>query len=212
MKAELFFEFCGFLSIDSGDWLLYKNAMEANADKKRTELLVLRAQSNDRVALDRLLKIHQTGLFRYLLKMLGGHADAEDTLQATLIQAVKKIRYLREPGSFRPWIYRIASRMAYQTLGSRKRDPTTVNPETIDAIVEPVVTEPPNAELLALIPHWLNEISALGKEVVVLHYIEGFTTEQVAEILGIPVGTAKSRISYALSCIRNCAKYERHQL
>lgn len=185
--------------------------MDTEVDSQRTELLVLRAQAGDRAALDRLLQKLQTPLFGYLLKLLGNHADAEDALQATLLQIARKIRWLRDPGSLRAWAFRIASRLAFRTLKFRKRNPKTVNAETMDAMIEVADTQPPNSELLAMIPQWLDRITARGREAVMLHYIEGFTTEQVAEILDIPVGTAKSRISYALSCIRTCAKYEGNQ-
>ena len=89
--------------------------------KKRLTLLVLRAQAGDREALDRLLEAHQGELFGYLAKMLRDHSDAEDAVQQTFMQAVKKLRWLREPEYFRPWVFRIASRIAFRMIKQRSQ-------------------------------------------------------------------------------------------
>ncbi len=173
---------------------------------KRITLLVLRAQAGDRGAVDQLLAVHQSELYGYLAKMLSDHSDAEDALQATMIQAVKKLRWLREPSYFRPWIYRIAGRIAFRMIKKRKRTKEVSNTTLIDTATESEVDDSELSDLIQQIPQWLEWLTPKGREVVILHYLKGFTNEEVAEILDIPVGTAKSRISYALSCIRSQIK------
>lgn len=168
----------------------------------RDVLLVLRAQAGDRQAVDRLLQIYQQPLFRYLLRMLRDHSDAEDALQATLIQAAKKLRWLRDPSLFRSWSFRIASRIAYRSIKLRQRKPEQTNSEIMDDFASQELDGADRSELIEQIPDWLDSVSAKGREALILHYLEGFTTEQVAEILGVPLGTAKSRISYSLASIR----------
>ena len=176
--------------------------MDNDPTKKRLALLVLRAQSGDRQAMDQLLQSHQTELFGYLMKMLHNHTDAEDALQLTLLRAAKKVRWLREPAFFRAWVFRIASRVAFRIISQRQRKKEFSNPEFIDAASSEAKDESDTMELIGSISLWLDKLTPKGREAVVLHYLEGFTTEEVAEILGIPVGTAKSRISYSLACIR----------
>ena len=72
----------------------------------------------------------------------------------------------------------------------------------IDETVEIDLADTQVEDLIGQIPEWLERLTPKGREAVMLHYLEGFTTEDVAEILGVPLGTAKSRISYALACIR----------
>lgn len=170
---------------------------------KRLTLLVLRAQLGDREAVDQLLEAHQAELYGYLSKMLRAHFYAEDALQATMMQAVKKLRWLREPKYFRPWIYRIASRVAFRMMKQRNRAKEFSNTPFIDGAAELVVDDSEMSDLIEQIPKWLERLTPKGREAVILHYLKGFTNEEVAEILDIPVGTVKSRISYSLSCIRN---------
>ena len=179
---------------------------ETSENRRRTELLVLRSQAGDHDAMDRLLQSHQDSVFRYLTRMLGNRADAEDALQMTLMQVVRKIRWLRNPSLFRPWIYRVSSRMAYRILRSRQKNHEVSNDGELQSVAVQEHSESPDADLLECIPDWLDRLTANGREVLILHYMNGFTTEQIAEILQIPAGTVKSRVSYALSCIRNHAK------
>ncbi len=176
--------------------------MDSKPSKKRLTLLVLRAQSGDRDAMDRLLAGHQDELFGYLLKMLRDYSDAEDALQATLLQGVKKLRWLREPEYFRSWMFRIASRIAYRIIKQQQRKKEFSNAAFIDEASHMEAADSEKSDLSDRIPEWLEKLSPKGRESVILHYLEGFTTEEVAEILDIPVGTAKSRISYSLACIR----------
>jgi len=176
--------------------------MDSKPSKKRLTLLVLRAQSGDRDAVDRLLETCQGELFGFLVKMLRDHSDAEDALQATLLQIAKKLRWLREPEYFRSWVFRIASRMAYRVIQQRQRKKEFSNADFIDGASSHEVDESEKSILIDSIPKWLEKLTPNGREAVILHYIEGFTSQEVAEILGIPLGTAKSRISYSLTCIR----------
>lgn len=176
--------------------------MVNKSSKTRLKLLVLRAQSGDRYAMDSLLESCQSEIFGYLLKMLRNRTDAEDVLQATLMQSVKKLKWLRTPECFRSWIFRIASHHAFRVIKrrqkSRERTNTLFIDETIHAESETVCDE----GLIEQIPHWLERLTTRGREAIILHYLEGFTSEEVADILNIPLGTVKSRVSYALTCIR----------
>jgi len=172
------------------------------SDSRRLTLLVLRAQAGDRGAIDRLLAEHQSDIFGYLLKMLSDHSDAEDALQATLLQAVRKLRFLKNPIVFRAWMFRIASRVAFRMMKSRRRNLELSNLAATEEIPDHEISDGDSDELIKQIPDWLDRLSPKGRDAVILHYLKGFTTEQVAEILDIPLSTAKSRISYALVCIR----------
>ena len=174
----------------------------------KVALLVLRAQAGDRDALDQLLERYQGELFAYLKKMLHDHADAEDALQMTLLQAAKKLRWLQNPKVFRAWIYRIASRTAYRLIARRRRSREIMD-ERVQDIPEVHLEPRYDEDLVAMIPEWLDRLTLKCREAVILHYLRGFTTERVAEILDIPLGTARSRISYALATIRRQLPYER---
>ncbi|HEX2062684.1 MAG TPA: sigma factor, partial [Thermoanaerobaculia bacterium] len=71
--------------------------------------LVLRAQSGDREAFDALLRVIAPPLLRYVVRVTGDAALAEDVVQDTLVAIVRKITWLNDPSLFRAWAYRIAS-------------------------------------------------------------------------------------------------------
>ncbi|HEX8337241.1 MAG TPA: sigma factor, partial [Pyrinomonadaceae bacterium] len=70
---------------------------------EREALLVLRAQSGDRGALDALLASVQEPLYRYVLSLVRERHSAEDALQETYVRVYRKLGYLREAELFRPW-------------------------------------------------------------------------------------------------------------
>src|SRR5579863_6099485 len=83
-------------------------------------LLVLLAQAGDRAALEQLLRDIHAPLRRYISGLVG--ADfADDVLQETALQIFRKLSFLREPSVFRPWTYRIASRIAFSQLKRARR-------------------------------------------------------------------------------------------
>lgn len=166
-------------------------------------MLVLRAQSGDREAMEQLLTLHQASLYGFLSKVLRNPSDADDAQQATFLQVVRKLKHVREPTLFRSWMFRIASRIAYRIAAKRRQTVERSNFEFIDQVADTGATDDSQIkERLAKIPEWLDSLTHKGREVIVLHYLEGFTAEQVANILGIPLGTVKSRISYALQTLR----------
>jgi RNA polymerase sigma-70 factor, ECF subfamily len=161
---------------------------------------VLRAQSGDREALDALLRSVQEPLFHYLLRLTGRRATAEDALQETLLRVCRKLRWLDEPSLFRAWTFRIASREAFRLLG-REGKRGEVPAEAVDS--EPAASPAPpprfaREELAALVA----AASPASRAVLLLHYGEDMPLADVAAVLDISIGTAKSRLSYGLARLR----------
>jgi RNA polymerase sigma factor (sigma-70 family) len=88
---------------------------------KQETWLALRAQAGDREAFDRLFRMLQEPLYRYIFSLVGARAPAEDVLQEVFILIYRKIRWLREPELLRPWVYRIATREAFKHLKRERR-------------------------------------------------------------------------------------------
>ena len=157
---------------------------------------VLRAQCDDREALELLLRAVQPSLHRYLRGLVGtSHAD--DVLQDVLILVSRKLVWLEEPGLFRPWAFRIASRAGFKHL---KRERRWLGD---DAALEDVAAPdpPPPDELLRELPT-MDGISPASRAVLVLHFQEEMSLSAVAAILEVPLGTVKSRLAYGLRAMR----------
>lgn len=179
--------------------------------QRREIFLVLRSQAGDRRAFDELLKSIQEPIFRYIRRLTGDEALAEDVLQEVFILIYRKLRWLENPKLFRAWTYRIASREAFSRLKKERRWTEQIRDEEIlDAIPAGERAEREfEPELMAKIPAWLSEISPAARAVLILHYLEEMSLNETAEILGIAPGTAKSRLAYGLESLRRIAGKEK---
>lgn len=160
---------------------------------------VLRAQCSDRDALEALLRSVQPALRRYLVGVVGT-TDADDLLQDVLVLIVRKLKHLEDPALFRPWTFRIASRGAFRHVKTRRLWQQRHDDEAhLDAL--PMPDAPPPGDILPSLLR-VHSISPASRAVLLLHFEEELSLPQVAAILEIPLGTAKSRLAYGLKAIR----------
>jgi RNA polymerase sigma-70 factor (ECF subfamily) len=160
---------------------------------------VLRAQVQDREALELLLRSIQPSLYRFLLGLVG-ETGADDVLQDVLIQICRKLAWLRAPDLFRPWAFRIASRAGIRYLKKHKRwMERTVDESVLETV--PAIGDPPINDLTDLVFN-SSALSNASRAVLVLHFIEGMTLPEVGAVLEIPLGTVKSRLAFGLNALR----------
>jgi RNA polymerase sigma-70 factor, ECF subfamily len=168
-------------------------------------LLVLLAQTGDRAALEQLLRDIHAPLRRYIISLAGADL-ADDILQETSLQIFRKLQYLREPAVFRPWSFRIASRIAFSHLKrARLWQPLEDAPLEPLTISTPILGEPSDDAFLSL----LDRVSPASRAVLLLHYQHDLSLEESAAILEIPIGTVKSRLNYGVSTLRKHLTSER---
>src|SRR5262245_36908450 len=134
----------------------------------RQEILwVVRAQSGDAEALDALLGGIQEPLYRYILRLVGDHHLAPDILQDVFVLVIRKLYWLREPKVFRPWVYRIATRQAFQRLQRERR----LAGHTEDEALLSLAAEGPredraDPELVQRLPELVGEVSPASRAVL----------------------------------------------
>lgn len=168
--------------------------------KKPDPRLVLLAQQGDRQALDALLRASQASLHRYVASLVGGDgAAAEDVLQETFLRIVRKLRWLDEPEYFRAWAFRIASREAFRALGRRAGGESLDDADPRALAVEPPQLDPFERERLH---EAVADLPPASRAVVSLHYFAELPLDEVADALGVPLGTVKSRLAYGLGLLR----------
>lgn len=158
---------------------------------------MVRAQIGDREALEDLLRGVQPALNRYVSRLIGVD-HAPDVVQDVLIAIARKLAWLTEPRLFRPWMFRIASRAAFRHSRRERRWVQPVDEAVFDTL--PAI-EPPTAELLRELLD-SEELSPASRAVLVLHFEEEMPLAEVAAVLEIHVGTAKSRLAYGLKALR----------
>jgi RNA polymerase sigma-70 factor, ECF subfamily len=160
---------------------------------------VLRAQLGDREAIESLLRSVQPMLTRYIRAIVGASA-AEDVTQEVMVTIFRKLWTLSSPDLFRPWMFRVAGRTAFQYLKKRRRWPDHLRDD--DALDELAASDPgPSAiEVDQLLQDV--HLTPVSRAVLALHFKEGFTLPEVAAILDVPLGTVKSRLAYGLATLR----------
>jgi len=135
--------------------------------------------------------------FRVARGVLRNSADAEDVAQEALLRAYRRFDRLRDRQRFRGWLVRIAFRLAIDRVRSAKRREQR---ETLWSQSEPRVSTEDTAaasEFQSHLERALAEISDKYRLVLLLSAMEGHTLEEIARLLGVPLGTVKSRLFFA---------------
>ncbi|HEV8402984.1 MAG TPA: RNA polymerase sigma factor [Candidatus Limnocylindrales bacterium] len=165
------------------------------------EELVRRAARGDAEAFDALARDRIDRLFAIAVRILRDHHDAEDAVQQALWTAWCDLPGLRDPARIDAWLYRLVVRASYRTGRSRRRRASVVRilpdmeelPGLIDA---DEITDRDALERA------FTALSTEHRAVVVLHHYLGLGLDEIAAIVGVPAGTARSRLHYALQKLR----------
>ncbi len=130
------------------------------------------------------------GFVRSSIYWMVNSSDVDDLVQETFLRAWKSFRKFDNKSSFRTWIYRIAMNVTYDYFKKNKVHLEGFNEEYVGK-------ENPEIELSDLISKGLMTLSLEQREAFSLHYQLGLKYLEISELLQIPVGTAKSRVSSA---------------
>jgi RNA polymerase sigma-70 factor (ECF subfamily) len=181
--------------------------MGDQAASQRESWWVLQAQSGSHEALNELFKSIQEPLFRYIVSLVRDQHLAEDILQEVFIRIYRKLRWLRDPEVFRAWAYQIASREAFRYLNRERRWRDQVRDESVLTSIPADSGDGDfSRELIESLPELVGSLSPASRAVVVLFYLHEMSLVEAAAVLDIPVGTAKSRLAYALQSLRRNLK------
>ena len=162
--------------------------------------LVDRAMQGDAEAFDALARLVGDRCMAIACRILRDADEAEDAVQAALIAAWRDIRTLRDPDRFEPWLHRILTNECYAVARRRRR-------WSADIRILPPPDRTDSPEILTVndrdqLERAFRRLTLEQRAVLVFHHYLGLTSDEVAERLGIPVGTAKSRIHHAVSALR----------
>lgn len=162
--------------------------------------LVAQAQSGERAALDELLRRHYDRIFAICRRIAGNEADAADAAQEALMAIVRGLPKFDNRAAFSTWSYRVATNACLDELRRRKRRPTPSLVDEHDGWADKHTDdiEPAFDEQIAVrdeVQAALNELSEEFREPVVLRDCAGLDYAEIAETLGIPPGTVRSRIA-----------------
>ncbi|HEX8914266.1 MAG TPA: sigma-70 family RNA polymerase sigma factor [Humisphaera sp.] len=177
------------------------------------ESLLAAYRGGDKPAFAALVARYQRELYHFLVRFLGNRAAAEDVFQETFLQVHQSAEAFDPQRRFKPWLFTIAANKARDLIRSQARRPT--NPlqasisggdeeggEFIDLMQSAIeLPDEPMArqEMQQKVQRVVSGMPDHLREILVLSYFNTFPYRQIADILGIPLGTVKSRLHAAVA-------------
>jgi RNA polymerase sigma-70 factor (ECF subfamily) len=158
--------------------------------------LLEQIRSGDREAEYRFVREYYPGIYRYLVYLTGSPELAQDLTQETFLQSWRHLYCFEGRGSLRAWLHRIAHREFLQTL--RRRRAQAPLDEMAEA-AEPDGTPWTDAVALSEV---ISKLPLEQREVITLHYLEGYTSAEIASIVGAPAATVRYRLATAREYLR----------
>jgi RNA polymerase sigma-70 factor, ECF subfamily len=164
------------------------------------EELVERAQRGDREAFGSLVQLTSDRMYAIASRILRDADLAEDALQGALITAWRSLPSLRDPARFEAWLRRLLVHACYAEARRRRSWTSTIRVLPVDGPVGP-------DGLLSIVDRdaldrAFRRLSIDQRAVFVLHHHLGLALTEIAETIGIPAGTARSRLHYATRALR----------
>jgi len=173
---------------------------------------VAQLRHGDLDALSALLTRYQNRLYRYLLRLVRNQAEAEDLFQQTWVRVAEKIRRYDPSRNFEPWLFALARNLAIDHL-------RRVRPESLDEPIgngesaetaaaripsgqRPVTDEILQRERRSRLGQALETLPVSYREVLTLRFEEEMKLEEIAEVMGTPLSTVKTRLRRALGMMK----------
>jgi len=192
----------------------FRSAADVRTD--RDEELVDALRLREPTAAERLVARYGERAYRLAVRITGNAEDAEEVVQDAFVSVVRKIDTFRGESAFGSWFYRIVSNAAYGKVGRRPQASIEIRLEEVlpafdehgrhaslfrdwsSSIDDPAVQK----ELRDVLASAIDELSPHYRAAIVLRDVEGLSTAEVADALGIPVPTVKTRAHRARLLLR----------
>ncbi|MCA8995932.1 MAG: sigma-70 family RNA polymerase sigma factor [Planctomycetaceae bacterium] len=166
--------------------------------------------AGDTEAFGELVLRYQDRLCGTLVHMLGSVHDARDVAQEAFLLAFEKLETFRRESSFYSWLFRIAYNAAISQRRKERKNRRSIDHQKDQTGSEPTDSRPANDPAYQLeiedsqrqVREALDELGEEYRDAIVLKELEGLRYEEIAEILGCPIGTVRSRIHRARQLLR----------
>jgi RNA polymerase sigma-70 factor, ECF subfamily len=180
--------------------------------------VVLLCQKGDTDAFEVLVERHQKRMLNIAYRMMGNYDEACDVVQEAFLAAYRAIRSFRREATFSTWLYgivvnharnrikQVQGRMRHETCSID--DPVGLKGGSLQREIpdcrESAVERMEKKEIEARVQECIQTLESEYREVLVLRDIQGFSYEEISDMLSIPDGTVKSRIFRARAVLKDC--------
>jgi RNA polymerase sigma-70 factor (ECF subfamily) len=183
---------------------------------KTDQDVVALAKQGDELAYRELIRRYERPVFSLIYRMVRNRELAEDLSQETFIKVLNAVQSYRPEFKFSSWVFKIANNAAIDHLRRRELDtlslegsPHAETPEMVEATAlqvsertESALEEVENRELGGQIEIAIEKLRPEYRSCILLRHVEGRTYEEIADILGLPLGTVKTYIHRARNELR----------
>ncbi len=181
---------------------------DAAAGRQNERAIIERCKQGDLSAFDELVRRYEKHVFNFAFRMTQNHDDAADISSDAFMKVYNGIHSFRGDANFSTWLFRIVTNLY---LDSRKKSKAHMNiplDEYIDleeSSVARQIEDPlplPQAQIesnerVDMLSEAINELPEYQRVMVLLYHTQGKSYEEIAEIVGLPIGTVKSRLNRA---------------
>ena len=175
--------------------------MENNAEE-----LIRRSQRGDTDAFQKLAQSYKSRIFSLALRMLGNPTDAEDAAEESVIKLYYSMKKFRGQSSFSTWVYAVTRNTCLDIIRKNVKTRSDIDIEEVEYFVSSHEGDPHEAtergQKVAFLKKTINSLPEENRKTLILREMDGYSYEEIAELLNISVGTVKSRISRAKERIR----------
>jgi RNA polymerase sigma-70 factor (ECF subfamily) len=174
--------------------------------------LIRRMQADDLDAFELFFARHRNVIHRTAYGLTGDRQAAEEVLQDTFARAWQRRTTLLLNISPVPWLHRVALNLCYSRLGRRRLRSEPIE-DSMAGMLRDAAAEPDERaerqELRSIVRDGVAGLPPKHQSVIVLYYLHGMSLQETAELLGVRLGTVKSRLHYALRSLRTRLEADR---
>ncbi len=195
---------------------MQRNQAEKGSRKLRMEEqeLMHLVQKGDEVAFEKIVSIYKHRIVNFLTQLTGDYQKAVDLAQETFMRVYFKANKYRPVAPLSSWIYTIASNLAKTELKKTRRMSTVSIDDTESRLGEKIAAKEKiqDTYLIENLKKALNSLHPRYRLPIILKDIEGFSQDEIAQIMKRPVGTIKARISRGRERLKHILEKDEHNL
>jgi RNA polymerase sigma-70 factor (ECF subfamily) len=174
------------------------------------EELVARSRGGDTDSFNQLVVRWERPIFALAYRVIGREEDARDVVQETFLRAFRSLGGFKGQAKFSSWLYRIALNLCRDWIRRERRAPFAPTPEGVDVVelagpgagAESIDEVVARQELTRVVARAMDALSADQRTAIVLKQYQGLTFQEIADLLGCPLSTVKTRLYQGLTVLR----------